>query len=250
VLSVESKRKEESYMPGESSVGDTMITILLADDHAVVRSGIRDFLSQDNQIRIVAETGNGDQALALAQALQPDVLVLDIQMPGKTGIEVTHVARAGGSRAGILILTAYDDEPFVMGALQAGANGYVLKTAEPEELIEAVHAVYEGKSVLDHQLTGKLMHRLIGMGQAKSALATETLSEREIEVLGLAARGYTNKAIAAQLKISDRTVQGHMANIFAKLHAQSRTDAVMTGLRMGLLNVGATFRDTDPNSTH
>ena len=212
------------------------ITVILADDHAVVRSGIRRFLEQDERLRIVAETGNGDQALALAQALGPDVLVLDIQMPGKTGIEVAKAVRNAGLNMGILILTAYDDEPYILGALQAGANGYVLKTAEPDELVEAVHAVYEGKSVLDPQLTQRLWQQVVARAPRLDGPPPDALTSRETDVLRLVARGYTNKAVAAQLGISDRTVQGHLANIFSKLHAQSRTDAVMVGLRLGFVS--------------
>jgi DNA-binding NarL/FixJ family response regulator len=213
----------------------TPITILLADDHAMVRSGIRGFLEQDERLRVVAEAGDGDQALALAQTYHPDVLVLDIQMPGKNGIEVARAVRAAGYNTGILILTAYDDEPYILGALQAGANGYVLKTAEPDELVQAVHAVYEGKSVLDPQLAQRLWQQMASRANPPQGPQPEPLSAREIEVLRLVARGHTNKAVATQLGISDRTVQGHLANVFSKLHAQSRTDAVMIGLRLGLI---------------
>ena len=223
-----------------TSINDKPITVILADDHAVVRSGIRGFLEEDPRLRIVAEAGNGEQALLLAQAHHPDVLVLDIQMPGKTGIEVTKAVRDAGSNAGILILTAYDDEPYILGALQAGANGYVLKTAEPDELVAAVHAVYEGQSVLDPQLTRRLWQQVAGRAAGHAASPAgplpEALTARETEVLRLVARGYTNKAVAAQLGISDRTVQGHLANVFGKLNAQSRTDAVMIGLRLGLVS--------------
>ena len=223
-----------------TSINDKPITVILADDHAVVRSGIRGFLEEDPRLRIVAEAGNGDQALLLAQAHHPDVLVLDIQMPGQTGIEVTKAVRDAGSNAGILILTAYDDEPYILGALQAGANGYVLKTAEPDELVAAVHAVYEGQSVLDPQLTRRLWQQVAGRAAGHAASPAgplpEALTARETEVLRLVARGYTNKAVAAQLGISDRTVQGHLANVFGKLNAQSRTDAVMIGLRLGLVS--------------
>ena len=211
------------------------ITVILADDHAVVRSGIRDFLQQDERLLVIAEASNGDQALALALAQNPDVLVLDIQMPGRNGIEVAKAVRASGSNMGILILTAYDDEPYILGALQAGANGYVLKTAEPDELVEAVHSVYEGKSVLDPLLTQRLWQQVVSRSRDQEGPTAEALTSRETEVLRLVARGFTNKAVATQLGISDRTVQGHMANVFSKLHAQSRTDAAMIGLRLGLI---------------
>ena len=161
----------------------SLITIVLADDHAVVRSGIRDFLEQDPCLRIVAEAGNGDQAFAMAQQHHPDVLVLDVQMPGLSGIEVAREIRAYGSDAGILMLTAFDDEPYILGALQSGANGYVLKTAEPSELVEAVHAVYEGKSVLDPQLTHRLWQQMAVQSNRVDILPLESLTPRETEVL-------------------------------------------------------------------
>jgi DNA-binding NarL/FixJ family response regulator len=211
-----------------------MIRVILADDHAVVRKGIRDFLEEAGDIAVVAEASAGDEALALIREHRPDVAVLDIQMPGRTGLEVTRAVRAEQLPVGVLILTAYDDDPFIMTALQAGANGYVLKSAEPEEIVAAVRAVREGQSALDPQILRKVMAHLAG-GPPPGTI--EALSAREIEVLRLAARGFTNKAIAAQLGISDRTVQGHMANIFGKLGVASRTEAVTRGIQMGLVSV-------------
>ena len=210
------------------------ITIVLADDHAVVRKGTREFLEGDETLRVVAEAGDGNQALALALEHKPDVLVLDIQMPGKSGIEVTRQARAQKMRCGILIVTAFDDAPYVKSALQAGANGYVLKTAEPEELIQAVHEVHEGQLVLDSNLNLAFASAPTPTpSSTASRIGRDVLTPREVEVLQLIARGLTNKAIAAELEISDRTVQGHIANIFEKLSAESRTDAVMIALRAG-----------------
>jgi DNA-binding NarL/FixJ family response regulator len=137
-----------------------------------------------------------------------------------------------------LILTAFDDEPYVRAGLQAGANGYVLKTAEAHELIEAVRAVQEGRSVLDPAVTHQLLARLARPRAEEAGLQGPSLTERELEVLRLAARGYTNKAIGAQLQISDRTVQGHLAKIYDKLQASSRTEAVMRAVSLGLVPAG------------
>jgi DNA-binding NarL/FixJ family response regulator len=202
------------------------ITILLADDHAVVRVGIRQFLESAGDLRVVAEADDGDAARRLIAEHRPDVVVLDIQMPKATGIEVARWTRAEYPATGILILTAYDDDPYVRAGLAAGANGYVLKTAAPAEMIRAVRDVYEGKQVLDPAIRARAV-----------ALDTifEPLSDRELEVLTLAARGYTNKAISAQLFISDRTVQGHLAHIYAKLHSNTRTEAVMRAVGLGLI---------------
>ena len=211
-----------------------MIRVILADDHAVVRKGIRGFLEVPGDITVVAEAANGDEALALVREHRPDVAVLDIQMPCRTGLEVTRVVRAERLPVGVLILTAYDDDPFVMTALRAGANGYVLKTAEPEDIVAAVHAVHEGQSALDPALLQKVMAYL---SSASLSATVESLSPREIEVLRLAAQGSTNKAIGVQLSISDRTVQGHLTNIFGKLDVTSRTEAVTKAIQMGLVSV-------------
>jgi len=212
-----------------------MIRVVLADDHAVVRKGIRGFLEEPGDITVVAEAANGDEALTLIRDHRPDVAVLDIQMPGRTGLEVTRAVRSERLPVGVLILTAYDDDPFVMTALQAGANGYVLKTAEPEDIVAAVRAVDEGQSALDPALLQKVMAYLSG---ASLSATVESLSAREIEVLRLAAQGFTNKAIGVQLGISDRTVQGHLTNIFGKLDVSSRTEAVTKAIQMGLVSVG------------
>jgi DNA-binding NarL/FixJ family response regulator len=151
-------------------------------------------------------------------------------MPGMTGIEVTRWMRERGMTAGILILTAYDDEPYVQAVLRAGAHGYVLKTADPLEIAQAVRDVFAGKVVLD----AALAVRLIRKNPQPDGLV-EALTERELEILALAARGLTNKAIGAKLSISDRTVQNHLAHIFGKLSAASRTEAVMRAVSMGLI---------------
>ena len=207
-----------------------VIRVILADDHAVVRKGIRDFLTESGDIVVIAEASDGDEAIALIGQHQPDVAVLDIQMPKRTGIEVCRHIRTEQWPIGILILTAYDDDPYLLAVLQAGANGYVLKTADADEVVRAVHEVHEGKSTLDPRIARKLMTQLASQAAAKPI---ESLTAREMDVLRLAARGYTNKAIAAQLSISDRTVQGHLANVFSKLHVATRTEAVMRAVSLG-----------------
>ena len=209
------------------------IRILLADDHAIVRAGIRQFLESAGDIEVVAEAGDGEQAKSLIQDERPDVAVLDIQMPKATGIEVTRWAKINAQGIGILVLTAYDDDPYVMAVLQAGANGYVLKTAAPEDIIQAVRDVHAGKSVLDPSVTGALMAQIFHKPESQPV---EQLTEREMEVLHLVAKGYTNKAIGVQLSISDRTVQGHLAHIFDKLQAASRTEAVMRAVSLGWIS--------------
>jgi DNA-binding NarL/FixJ family response regulator len=201
----------------------------------MVRAGIRELLEGAGDLQVVAEAGDGEEAQALIQKHKPDVAVLDIQMPKASGIDVTRWVRAHLPEVGVLILTAYDDDPYVMAVLQAGANGYVLKTANTEELIQAVRDVNEGKSALDPAITRKLMSNLF----KKPEKIVEELTSRELDVLQLAAKGFTNKAIGIQLSISDRTVQGHLAHIFAKLQATSRTEAVMRAVSLGLISQDA-----------
>lgn len=207
-----------------------MIRVVLADDHSVVRRGIRDFLTEVGDITVVAEAENGTQALELIRHHQPDVAVLDIQMPGVNGIEAARQLRQHGENLGILMLTAFDDPPYIRAALEIGANGYVLKSSEAEEIVGAVRATYEGKQILDARLTSFAT-------EEASEFAAIALTEREHEVLSLTAQGLTNKSIGFKLSISDRTVQEHLANIYQKLTVANRTEAVAKAVKFGLLKV-------------
>ena len=220
-------------MPKSSNKSKTKIRILLADDHHMVRAGIRQLLESEKDFVVVAEGADGEEAQTLIEQHKPDVAVLDIQMPKASGIEVTRWVRAHLPEVGVLILTAYNDDPYVMAVLQAGANGYVLKTANADELIQAVRDVYEGKSALDPAVTRKLMSNLF---RKPEQVPGEPLTDRELDVLRLAAKGFTNKAIGMQLGISDRTVQGHLAHIFDKMQATSRTEAVMRAVSLGWIS--------------
>ena len=209
------------------------IRVVLADDHAVVRAGIRQFLERSGRIQVVAEASDGREACDLIARQLPDVAVFDIQMPIQSGIEATRWVRANHPTIGVLVLTAYDDEPYVQAALKAGANGYVLKTAEPDEIVGAVEDVFRGKAVLDAALALRL---IANQAPAPTDPPIEQLTQRELEILTLAGRGLTNKAIGVSLSISDRTVQGHLARIFAKLQAASRTEAVMRAVSLGWIS--------------
>jgi len=215
-----------------TSENQPIIRILLADDHVVVRAGIRQFLELSPDLQVVAEASNGQEACELLKQFNPDVAVLDIQMPIMSGIEVTRWIRSNRMPVGILVLTAYDDDPYVQAVLRAGANGYVLKTADPREIIQGIRDVFHGKSVLDAALARKLIAKL---ARQEETAPVESLTDRELQILTLAAKGYTNKAIAVQLGISDRTVQNHLANTFQKLNAESRTEAVMRAVSLGLI---------------
>jgi DNA-binding NarL/FixJ family response regulator len=208
------------------------IRVLLADDHGVVRKGVRDFLEEEPDLDVVGEASDGAQAVDMALALQPDVVVMDIKMPQLSGIEATKRIKASAPQVRVLALSAYDDDPYVWGLLEAGASGYVLKTAESRELISAIRAVAAGRSALDPQIAPRIIAR------AARPTPSSDLTDREREVLSLAARGLTNKQIGHDLNISDRTVQNHLANIYGKLSVQSRTEAVTAALQRGLIQLG------------
>lgn len=209
------------------------IRVVLADDHSVVRKGVREFLEEEPDIDVLGEAGDGLQAVELAIALQPDIVVMDIKMPGLTGVDATKRIRKEAPNVRVLALTAYDDDPYIFGLLEAGASGYVLKTAESRELVRAIRTVAAGQSALDPAIAGRIMARV-----QQPYSGGEALTEREMEVLKLAARGLTNKQIGYDLDISDRTVQNHLANIYTKLGVASRTEAVTEALQRGLFKLG------------
>lgn len=209
------------------------IRVLLADDHSVVRKGVREFLEEEPDIEVIGEASDGQQAVDLAVQLTPDVVVMDIKMPQLSGVDATKRIRSLAPDVRVLALTAFDDDPYIFGLLEAGASGYVLKTAESSELVRAIRAVAAGHSALDPAIAPRLIARV-----AQPAPTGETLTERELEVLRLAARGLTNKQIGHDLDISDRTVQNHLANIYGKLGVASRTEAVTAALQRGLFRLG------------
>jgi DNA-binding NarL/FixJ family response regulator len=221
----------------ETMTGSQSIRVVLADDHAVVRKGIREFLEQEGDVTVVAEATDGTEAVALVAEYQPDVAVLDIQMPGMTGIEATRHIKAEYPEVRVLVLTAYDDDPYVFALLQAGASGYVLKTASSGDLVHAVRAVHRGESALDPAVMQKVVQQLVSGRPLGAQASVEALTQREVEVLRLAAKGRTNKTIGRALGISDRTVQGHLANIYGKLNVNSRTEAVTEALRQGWIAI-------------
>jgi DNA-binding NarL/FixJ family response regulator len=211
---------------------DDRIRVLLADDHVLVREGIRQFLEEAGDIEVVAEADDGAEAIRLIEEHRPDVAVLDIRMPEMTGVEATRRIKEH-FQVQVLILTAYDDDPYVFALLQAGADGYVLKTASADELVRAVRTVYEGQSALSPEITSKVLRQMTGGKPAGATEQVEPLTERELDVLRLAAQGKTNRAIGSELGISHRTVQGHLASVYGKLSVNSRTEAVTEALRRG-----------------
>lgn len=214
-----------------------LIRVVLADDHEIVRKGIHDLLAEEDDIQVVAEAINGVEAVDLTLEHRPDVAVLDIQMPEMTGIEATRQIKVKAPEIRILVLTAYDDDPYIFAVLQAGASGYVLKNAPASELVRAVRAVAAGGSAMDPTVTAKVMAQLSSGKPLGAQASVEGLTRREIDVLRLAAKGHTNRAIGLELGISDRTVQGHLANIFGKLGVTTRTEAVLLAMKQGWLTL-------------
>lgn len=211
-----------------------MIRILLADDHVMVREGTRRILEKEADLQVVAEAGDGAEAVKMALREQPDIVVIDISMPVKNGIEATKEIKQTLPNTAVLVLTAYDDDEYVFAILEAGAAGYLLKNARGSEVIDAVRRVYEGESVLHPSIAKKVLQH-ISHEHTPATEAVEILTERELAVLRLAAKGLSNREIADNLVVSPRTVQTHMANIFGKMGVGSRTEAVMLGLRRGWL---------------
>ena len=204
------------------------IRVLIAEDHAVVREGTRQILERDPLLETVGEAEDGQQAVDLARKLRPDVVVMDLRLPALTGIEASRQIRALLPETKIIVLSAYDDDDYVLAAMQAGAAGYLLKTAHGSEVISAIHAVSRGEVVLHSKIAAKLVRFRLG-DRSGAAAAEEALTEREMDILKLAAKGLRNKDIAGQLNLSTRTVEGHLSHIFTKLAVSSRTEAIVYG---------------------
>ena len=215
------------------------IRILLADDHTLFRRGIRTMLEQVPDVEVVGEAASGQEAIALAHELVPDVILMDIKMPAVSGIEATRRILQENPHIGIILVTMYDDPESAFAGMRAGARGYVLKEAEPDELLRAVEAAQRGEVMLCPIIAEKVLeHFRSGLLPKQPGLPYDALSQRELEVLQHAAEGLSNKQIAERLVISEKTVKNHVANIFSKLHVNDRTQAVLYALRQGLVRIG------------
>jgi len=216
------------------------ISVIIADDHVLVRQGIRRFLESAGDIEVLAEAGDGLELLRKLAQVSPDVVLLDLHMPQMTGIEAAQRIKRDYPRVRILVLTADDTVPQVLALLKTGADGYVLKTARMEEVIHAVRQVYSGNVALSPQVATQVVHQVARVPSApedEAPLFIEPLTERELMVLRLAAQGKTNREIGQALSISHRTVQGHLADIYDKLHVNSRTEAVTEALKLGWMTI-------------
>ncbi|MBN1581042.1 MAG: response regulator transcription factor [Anaerolineae bacterium] len=211
-----------------------MIRVLIADDHMVVREGLHAILDIAPDLLPVGEATDGAEAVRLVQESAPDVVLMDLRMPGMDGIEAIRQIKARYPDVQIVILTTYDDDDYIVRGLRAGARGYLLKDTSRKVLFETIRAAARGESLLPSEVIDKVVAHLQGPQQ----VAPETLSKREGQVLALLAQGATNKEVALQLSISERTVKAHVTSIFNKLGASSRAEAVSIALRSGLLPAG------------
>lgn len=215
-------------------MGET-IRILIADDHAVVREGLRTLITHTPGMELVGEAANGLEAVSLGEAFQPDVVLLDMVMPRLNGLEAIPKLKQVTPQVRILVLTSFDDDERVFAAVKAGALGYLLKDSSPQELLQAIRSVYQGQPSLAPNIAYKVIREL---SQPSSLPQTEEpLTEREVETLRLIAQGLSNEEIAQKLTISERTVGKHVSNILEKLHLANRTQAALYALRQGLASL-------------
>ena len=211
------------------------IRILIVDDHAIVREGQRALIDTEPGMEVVGEAADGDEAVESARSLKPDVILLDLILPRKEGIEVIGEIKADNPQARILVLTSFSEDEKVYAAIKAGAIGYLLKDSSPQEILDAIYAVYRGEMSMHPTIANKVMREL----QRSSSLppTEEPLTAREVEVLKLVAEGLPNQEIAERLVISEPTVRTHVTNILSKLHLANRTQAALYALREGLADL-------------
>jgi two-component system, NarL family, response regulator LiaR len=216
-----------------------LIRVLIVDDHAVVREGLRTFLSLQDGLEVVGEAADGVAALEQAAALEPDVILMDLVMPRLDGLGAMRELRARGASARVIVLTSFLDDDRLMPALQAGAAGYLLKDVEPAELARAVRAAHAGDALLDPTVAARVVAAIADGSASVAAPDQDRLTRREFEVLGLIARGRSNKRIAFELGISEKTVKTHVGHVLAKLGVTDRTQAALLAVQQGLVDLGS-----------
>lgn len=217
--------------------GEKPIRVLLVDDHAVVRKGMRALLDREPGVEVTGEAENGEQAVHAAGRLRPDVILMDLEMPGTGGTEATRQIAAEHPEIRIVVLTSHASEEDVFPALKAGALGYLLKHSAPEDVLQAIRQAHRGETVLHPSIARMVLQELNRPAQAKQPKTSEPLSERELEVLRLLARGMSNQEIADTLVVGEATVRSHVSSILRKLQLASRTQAALYALREGLASL-------------
>jgi NarL family two-component system response regulator LiaR len=213
------------------------IKVLIVDDHQVVRQGLRTFLELHEDIDVVGEAGDGMAALELVRQLAPDVVLMDLVMPRLDGIAATRQVKALGGTTRVIALTSFTEDDKVFPAIQAGASSYLLKDVSPDDLVEAIRAVHRGEARLAPNIARKLMEQVAHQAEPKHEPPAEELTERELEVIRLVAKGLSNQAIGQQLFISDKTVKTHISNILGKLDLEDRTQLAIYAIKNGLVDV-------------
>jgi NarL family two-component system response regulator LiaR len=211
-----------------------VIRVVIADDHAVVRQGLRTFLELQEDMEVVGEAGDGEQALVLAAELEPDVILMDLVMPELDGVSAIERLRVVAPATRVIVLTSFLDEDKVLPAVRAGAAGYLLKDVQPAELVRAIRMVDHGEALLHPAVAARMLDEIAGQGRQAERHAL--LTARELEVLALLARGRANKAIAFDLGVAEKTVKTHVGNILGKLGLADRTQAALYAVREGLAN--------------
>jgi NarL family two-component system response regulator LiaR len=212
------------------------VKVVLADDHELVRRGIKTMLESESDIEVVGEASDGTQVLELVEQLFPDVVVVDVVMPKMDGIQTTKEVKDRFPKTGVVVLSGHDDQQFVFDALKAGASGYLLKTAELDEVVATVKAVASGEGKLDPALALKVLTEFQNYQRAEVTEGFQPLTPREKEILQLMSEGLPNKTIASRLTISERTVTTHVANIYSKLHVNNRVSAIQEAMRRRILS--------------
>lgn len=215
------------------------IDVLIADDHAIVRRGLRTLIAGESDMDVAGEAADGFEVVERARDLNPDVILLDLVMPGQSGLDAITQIKSDNPDARVLVLTSFGDNERVFAAIRAGASGYLLKDASPEQLLQAIHDVYSGESHLHPTIALKMLRELDNpvVAAANRPLTDDPLTEREVEVLRLVAQGLSNQEIAKTLTISERTVGNHIGSILRKLHLANRTQAALYALRRGLVDI-------------
>lgn len=216
-----------------------MIQVLIADDQAMVRSGLRLILETEDDIEVVAEAENGEEAVRLSRRERPDVVLMDVRMPVMDGLEATRQITSQVEEARVIVLTTFDLDDYVYGALRAGASGFLLKDAEADQLVDAIRVIASGDAIIAPSVTKRLISEFAGRPESRQVTGLEELTERELEVLRLVAKGLSNAEIAEELFVSETTVKTHVSHVLTKLHLRDRVQAVVAAYESGLATPGS-----------